>query len=194
MRGIEEAQVYRLYSSIGVEHGFGYSMLSEIVVGSRRSAAKFTSDKPYAMISFVGHDLKRSPPALIRSRNFRGRITIRANDVYPEPDTFSKAMTPRQADRIARFTQRIAPQVETLFIHCFHGHGRSVGAAIAIARAFNLPWEQFLSVEEERGGNGHITTLLVHAFESHGYDCGELDPGEYDAQYTSLRRQGLLSF
>lgn len=166
--------------------------MNEKVIGSRKSARIFQSDKPYAVISFVGHDFPRSPPALAKSPNFRGRITIRANDVYAEPHTAARAMTSRQADRIARFVRRIAPQIETLFIHCRYGHGRSAAAAIAIARAFGLPWEPFSHNEYEQCGNGHVTMLLVRALERLGYDCGTGDPGEYDVEYVQKRSNGLL--
>jgi hypothetical protein len=169
-------------------------MLSKIVVGSRDEARRFTCERPYAVISFVSHGSGRSAPRLTKSPLRRRRIVIRANDVYSEAHTEHHALTPAQAARITRFVIRIASAIDVLFIQCRHGEGRAVGAAIAIARAFGLPWRGFLTDDPQAVGNGHVTTLLTRAFEDLGYECGDGDPAAYDAEYTRKREEGRLRF
>lgn len=107
------------------------------------------------------------------------RIVIRADDTYPGIER-TIPLSQEQADRIARFVHGLAPKTDTLFVHCHFGHGRSCGAAVAIARAFGMPWQEFL--EGERVGNGHITFSVADALERLGYNCGE-QPAVYDRVY-----------
>ncbi len=163
------------------------NVLTQILVGSRDDAAQFECDQPYAVISFVGTSSKRTPPRLNKSPNFVGRIVIRADDCYDD-SPYSTALTVEQARRIAKFARRMAPRIHTLFIHCAQGLGRSPGAAIAIARAFGLPWEPFLQVDDA-APNGHVTALVAQALETLGYDCGE-DPAAYDYMYEAHLARG----
>lgn len=135
--------------------------------------------QPVRRSIIVGHRYHKSPPTLTADPQRVARIVIRSDDTYPGiADTV--ALSVAQADRIARFMRRMASTIDTLFIHCHFGHGRSCGAAVAIARAFDLPWGDFL--EGERVGNGHITLMIAGALERIGYDCGE-HPAAYDWLY-----------
>ena len=161
-------------------------MLQRIIVGSREDAGQFRSDTPYAVITFVGHRRSRTPPKLAADPNRLARIIIRADDTYPNI-TGSVALSDAQALRIARFVKRVAAKIDTLFIHCRFGHGRSCGAAIAVARAFGLPWHDF--VDGERVGNGHITLAVARALERLGYDCNSMIAAHYDRLYMNQTKE-----
>gem|GEM_PF-6095723 len=113
---------------------------------------------------------------------------VAADDCY-ENSSLSVAFTPRQAARIAKFVDAVAPRIDTLLVHCRQGLGRSPGAAIAIARAFGLPWKPFLDIEDA-APNGHITLLLCRAFERLGYAIGPGNPAAYDRLYESHLEHG----
>lgn len=164
----------------------GYE-LKRIVTGSWEEARRFDCAQPYAVISFTRRRRRQNPPPLRVSPMRVARLVVAADDVY-ETTAHSVALTPRQANRIARFVHRVAPTIDTLFIHCRQGLGRSPGAAIAIARAFGLPWRPFVDIPDA-APNGYITLLICRAFEALGYSCGSGDPAEYDGLYMAhLRR------
>lgn len=156
--------------------------MKRIVVGSREDAKRFRGAEPYAVISFVGHRYHKTPPRLSADPYRLARIIIRADDTYPGISG-TVPLSAEQANRIAEFVRRIADKVEMLYIHCHFGHGRSCAAAIAIARAFGLPWQEFL--QGERVGNGHITVAVARALDRLGYTCGSDDSAAYDALYVS---------
>lgn len=155
--------------------------LKRIIVGSREDAKSFRCDNPYAVLSFVGDRYHKSPPRLTADPQRVARIVIRSDDTYPGI-AGTVALSEAQADRIARFVRRMASKIDTLFIHCHFGHGRSCGAAIAVARALGLPWSEFL--EGERVGNGHVTLFLARALERVGYNCGA-NAAAYDTLYLN---------
>ena len=157
------------------------TVLQRIIVRSREDVRHFRSDAPYAVITFVGHRHGRTPPKLLADPNRLARIIICADDTYPNIPG-SVALSKAQALRIARFVKHIAPQIDTLVIQCRFGHGRSCGAAIAVARAFRLRWQDFIG--GERVGNGHVTMAVAQALESVGYDCDSASAAEYDRLYT----------
>lgn len=161
-------------------------MLQRIIVSSRENVRHFRSNAPYAVITFVGHRYGRTPPKLLADPNRLARIIIRADDTYPNTGG-SVALSKAQALRIASFVKRVAPQIDTLVVQCRFGHGRSCGAAIAVARAFRLPWHEF--IEGERVGNGHITMAVARALVSVGYDCDAANAAEYDRLYVDHMRE-----
>lgn len=132
--------------------------IRRVIVGSRAEATVFEVDEPYAVISFVGFTRYRTPPRLMRSPNYVGRIVIRADDVLSDNVW---ALSAAEADRIVRFLGRVEERVGVLFIHCVFGEGRAPGAAIAIARAYGLPWKEF--AVHPRSPNQHITAVLTTA-------------------------------
>ncbi len=134
-------------------------MIKTIVIGSVGDAKIFAPAEPYAMISFVNSMQfgYRRAPRILRPPHFRGRIVVPADDVEYCTERTS-ALSERQAQRLARFVVRSAPHLSTLVIHCRQGVSRSPGAAIANARAYSLPWEQF--VVEPLWPNPHVTDLL----------------------------------
>ena len=160
--------------------------MKRIIVGSLEDAKRFRADGPYAVISFVGHWYHKTPPKLTRDPKRIARIVVRADDTYPGI-AGTIALSDAQADRIAAFVQRTAGEIDTLFIHCYFGHGRSCAAAIGIARAFHLNWQEFL--EGDRVGNGHITLAVARAFERLGYSCSPDDAAAYDQLYLNHLEQ-----
>lgn len=145
-------------------------MLNRVLVAAWDDAEEFDCEQPYAVISFVARKRRRRRPRLRDSVNRVGHLVTAADDCY-ENSALSIALTPRQALRIAKFVDALAPHIETLLIHCRQGLGRSPGAAIAIARAFGLPWKPFLDIEDA-APNGHITLLICRAFERLDYAGG----------------------
>lgn len=156
------------------------------MVGSREDAERFQCDSAYAVISFIGHRHHKTPPKLLADPQRLARIVVRADDTYPGV-AGAIALSEAQAYRLAQFVRRMEPKIEILFIHCHFGHGRSCGAGIAIARAFGLPWQEFL--EGERVGNGHITLSVAHALERIGYSCGD-ESAAYDRLYLDRWTKG----
>ena len=119
------------------------SAIKRVVVGSRKNATRFEPTEPYAVISFVGWGGERwsSPPRIKHPRNMLGRIIIRCDDCGGKMAPPYVPMSARQATRVATFVARLAPEIETLFIHCEQGLGRSPGAGRAIADAYGVPME-----------------------------------------------------
>ncbi len=146
-------------------------MLCQIIVGDRAAASEFVSDRPFAVISFVGTRWKKAAPKLQHRPTYLGRIIIRADDAIPEDegdavvsrvDQYFAPMTSSQADRILRFVRRVAPAIDTLFINCVQGIGRSAAAALAISEAYGLETEKWRSPPYDP--NPHIVELLRKAF------------------------------
>lgn len=90
-------------------------MLCEIIVGDRTAASAFVSDRPFAVISFVGTQRNKTAPKLQHRPTYLGRIIIRADDATPQVegdagvssiDQRFKPMTSSQADQ--RRTENIA--------------------------------------------------------------------------------------
>lgn len=150
-------------------------MLREIVIGDRSAASAFGSDRPFAVISFVGTRWNKTPPKLQHRPTYLGRIIIRADDAIPEygreaevsgNDLHFVPMTSSQADRILRFVRRVAPAIDTLFINCVQGIGRSAAAALAISEAYGLETEKWKVPPYDP--NPHIVELLRKAFAGAG--------------------------
>lgn len=146
-------------------------MLRKIVVGDRAAASGFASDRPFAVISFVGTRWNKTAPKLQHRPTYLGRIIIRADDAIPESgsvaeisgsDPYFVPMTSSQADRILRFVRRVAPAIDTLFINCVQGIGRSAAAALAISEAYGLETEKWKAPPYDP--NPHIVELLRKAF------------------------------
>ena len=144
--------------------------MKKIIVTDREGAKAFRSSSPFAVISFVGSRHHRTPPKLCRAHALLGRIVIRADDALPLPEYLvshrnvetSAVFSPAQADRIVRYVRRIAPEIDTLLIHCVAGIGRSAAAGISIARAYGLPWEQW--TQPPYDPNPYILRTLDAAF------------------------------
>ncbi len=143
-------------------------MLKRVIVGSDEAAEIFNSDEPYAVISFVDSWHGRRPTRIQHPPTLLGRIVVRADDCEPGanltnlPDLI--ALSEKDARRVARFVRRLAPQIETLLIHCRHGLGRSPGAAIAVARAYGLPRKGLAAWP--RWPNPHVRRLLARALRA----------------------------
>lgn len=139
--------------------------MREIVVGNWSEARAFTTDVPYAVISFVSSLHHRTPPKIKRPLQLQGRIVIRADDVVPDySDAGSQPLALfecKHALRISSFVARMAPKIEVLFVHCVFGEGRSAAAAIAIAQVYGLPWAQW--TRAPYAPNPYILTVLSNA-------------------------------
>lgn len=194
-------------------------MLREIVVGDRAAASAFGSDRPFAMISFVGTRRNKTAPQLQRRPTYLGRIIIRADDAIPEygrvteisgGDPYLVPMTSSRADRILRFVRRVAPAIDTLFINCVQGIGRSAAAALAISEAYGLKTERWKVPPYDP--NPHIVDLLRKAFAGVTVKADLIRKAPANAEATahmmkvlsevtralelavSMRRRRLLSF
>lgn len=146
-------------------------------------------DKPYAVISFAGIHRRKTPPRLTPSATRFRRIIVRADDCY-ESTTSSTALSKTQADRLARFIDRVAPHVQTIFVSCYFGEGRSASAAIAIAAALGLPWKRF--TEEPFAPNGHVISLLAQSLRALGYSGATPELAACDNIYWSQRIEERL--
>lgn len=145
--------------------------LKRVVVGSRKNASRFETTGPYAVISFVGWRGERwnSPPRIKHPPSMRGRIIIRCDDCGGKAAPPYVPMSARQAARLATFVVRLAPEIETLFIHCEQGLGRSPGAGRAIADAFGVPMKN-IAEDWEFGAthNTYIESVVADALAALG--------------------------
>lgn len=169
---------------VGLRRDLPASAIQRIVVGSHREARAFDANEPYAVISFVGTHRNRLPPRLKPSTTRLARIIVRADDCY-DSTAASSALSYAEAERVARFVRHVAPRAHALLVTCYFGEGRSAGAAIAIAAALNLRWDQF--TREPFAPNGHIICLIAKAFEALGYSCIPDELAACDLLYSSSR-------
>lgn len=140
--------------------------MKRVVVGSRKSANKFESSELYAVISFVGwwSGSYDTPPRIKRPPSMLGRIIIRCDDCPPprvEEFLRSHHMSRQQAKRVAAFVQKMAPQIDTLFVHCEQGIGRSPGVGKAICDFYGVPLENVGEYASESRGSNDFVQLLV---------------------------------
>lgn len=56
----------------------------------------------------------------------------------------------------------MAPQIDVLFIHCREGLGRSAAAAMAVAMAYDLPWECW--TKDPYSPNPHVLKVIAAVF------------------------------
>lgn len=152
--------------------------MREIIVASWEDAKTFSRSNPYAIISFVDSDPphRAAPRYTPRSRFLIRRIIVRADDSMPRsvnyvtgrPDGDGQVemrpyvFSPADAQRIVRFVASVESKIDTLLIHCVQGLGRSTAAAISIAKAYGLPFDQWL--HEPYAPNPWISNLLDDAF------------------------------
>src|SRR5215469_5998987 len=147
--------------------------MKRVVVGSRKSAHKFESSEPYAVISFVGSWMGRcdTPPRIRRPPSMLARIIIRCDDCRPsrleELDPESHPMSLRQAERVAAFIGKMAPHIDTVFIHCEQGIGRSPAAGKAICEFYGVPMENIGEyASENRRPNDYVQALVASALRN----------------------------
>lgn len=130
--------------------------MNRIIVGSWDDAKRFELHQPYAVVSFTSTFHHRSAPKLKPSTALVRRIIIKADDALPSVNStsvhrfaehhklrVSQPLDRLQARRIAAFVNRVAPMIDTLFIHCVFGEGRAPAAALSIAKAYGLPWKHY---------------------------------------------------
>jgi predicted protein tyrosine phosphatase len=132
-------------------------MLKKVMFVSRPEAEKMPGWGDGAIISITEPDAGEA--ALMEGWHAVHRVVF--HDTEPgkvNRITVAVVMTEAHAIDIARFVRTVAPDVNTIVVHCKGGISRSAAVAKWIAEAYNLPFDHRYS-----SFNKHVHRLLVNA-------------------------------